>query len=394
MANFPLRRKILRAGLCMVLLPLPSMAEQTPANPAKATEKLASAPGTSAWPAWDTFRTQFMNEGGRILSGAEGTGQTYSEAQAYALFFALVANDRPAFDKILAWTENNLCGGDMTVQLPAWLWGKRTDGTWGVMDSNPASDADVWIAYALGEAGRLWNERRYRALSGLLAARILREETADLPGLGRSLLPAPKGFTVGKQRWRLNPSYMPLQVMQWLARTQPQPEWRALADSSRDIIVGSSPKGFTPDWTLYDAKQGFLPDTEGAEKGQGGYNAIRVYLWAGMLHPDAPDRQQVLAALAPMARFVREQGYPPESIDILSGKSSGAGASGFSAAMLPFLQAEKESAALQEQRTRLEARPVRANAYYEQALALFGRGWDEDFYQFSAAGQLQVRWQR
>lgn len=400
MADVPLRRKILHAGLCTVLLPLPSMAAQAPASPAKTPAKPASTPAkapaaaTSAWPTWDTFRTQFMSEGGRILSGAEGTGQTYSEAQAYALFFALVANDRRAFDKILAWTENNLCGGDMTAQLPAWLWGKRADGTWDVMDSNPASDADVWIAYALGEAGRLWNERRYRALSGLLAARILREETADLPGLGRSLLPAPKGFAVGQQRWRLNPSYMPLQVMQWLARTQPQPEWRALADSSRDIIVGASPKGFAPDWTLYDAKQGFLPDTEGAEKGQGGYNAIRVYLWAGMLHPDAPDRQQVLAALAPMARFVREQGYPPESIDILSGKGSGAGASGFSAAMLPFLQAEKENTALQEQRTRLEARPVRANAYYEQALALFGRGWDEDFYQFSAAGQLQVRWQR
>ena len=335
-----------------------------------------------------------MNEGGRILSGAEGTGQTYSEAQAYALFFALVANDRASFEKILAWTENNLCAGDMTTRLPAWLWGKRPDGTWDVMDSNPASDADIWIAYALGEAGRLWNERRYRALSTLLAARILREETADLPGLGRSLLPAPKGFTQGDQRWRLNPSYMPLQVMEWLAHTQPQPEWRALANSSRNIIMGASPKGFTPDWTLYDAQQGFLQDTEGAEKGQGGYNAIRVYLWVGMLHPDTPGRQPLLNALAPMARFVRQHGYPPETIDILSGQHSGAAASGFSAALLPFLRATQENTALQEQRTRLQARPVRQNAYYEQALALFGTGWDEGVYQFTATGQLQVRWQR
>ena len=27
-------------------------------------------------------------------------------------------------------------------------------------------------------------------------------------------------------------------------------------------------------------------------------------------------------------------------------------------------------------------------------LSLFGMGWDEDFYQFTATGQLQVRWQR
>mgnify|MGYP003599732621 FL=1 len=403
MADLSLRRNMLYAGLCSLLLPLPSLAAQAPASvpppSGKPTDTTAKTPSPAAantpiWPAWESFRTQFMNEGGRILSGAEGTGQTYSEAQAYALFFALVANDRASFEKILAWTENNLCAGDMTTRLPAWLWGKRPDGTWDVMDSNPASDADLWIAYALGEAGRLWNERRYRALSTLLAARILREETADLPGLGRSLLPAPKGFTQGGQRWRLNPSYMPPQVMEWLAHTQPQPEWRALANSSRNIIMGASPKGFTPDWTLYDAQQGFLQDTEGAEKGQGGYNAIRVYLWAGMVHPDAPDRQSVLNALAPMARFVRQHGYPPETIDILSGQHSGAAASGFSAAMLPFLRATQESTALQEQRTRLQARPVRKNAYYEQALALFGMGWDDNFYQFTASGQLQVRWQR
>ena len=403
MVDFLLRRKILHTGLCSLLLPLPGLAAQAPASATTASDKPAHtaaqppatpANQTPAWPAWEAFRSQFMNEGGRILSGAEGTGQTYSEAQAYALFFALVANDRASFEKILAWTENNLCAGDMTTRLPAWLWGKRPDGTWDVMDSNPASDADLWIAYALGEAGRLWNDRRYRALSTLLAARILREETADLPGLGRSLLPAPKGFTQGGQRWRLNPSYMPPQVMEWLAHTQPQPEWRVLANSSRNIIMGASPKGFTPDWTLYDAQQGFLQDTEGAEKGQGGYNAIRVYLWAGMLHPDTPGRQPLLNALAPMARFVRQHGYPPETIDILSGQHSGAAASGFSAALLPFLRATQENTALQEQRTRLQARPVRQNAYYEQALALFGVGWDEDFYQFTATGQLQVRWQR
>lgn len=401
MANLPLRRSILQAGLGTLLLPLHGMAadKAAPEKPAKANpnpkaDPKAQAPAQPSWPAWETFRTQFMNEGGRILSGAEGSGQTYSEAQSYGLFFALVANDRAAFDKILAWTENNLCGGDMTAQLPAWLWGKRGDGTWGVIDSNPASDSDLWIAYALGEAGRLWNDRRYRALSGLLAARILREETADLPGLGRTLLPAPKGFTQGDKRWRLNPSYMPLQLMEWFAQTQPQPQWRALVNSSRDIIIGSSPKGFTPDWTLYDADKGFLPDTEGAEKGQGAYNAIRVYLWAGMLHTNAPDRQRVLDALAPMARFISQQGYPPEHIDILSGQSSGAAASGFSAAVLPFLKAHKDSAALQEQRLRMDARPIRANAYYEQALGLFGVGWDEGVYQFTATGQLQVRWQR
>ena len=360
--------------------------------PGAQAQPAAAGGGRSAWPAWDAFKAQFINEGGRVVSDDDGGGQTYSEGQSYALFFALVANDRPMFEKLLRWTENNLCEGDMTARLPAWLWGRRPDGTWGVIDSNAASDADLWIAYALGEAGRLWNERSYRALSALLAARVLREETADIPGLGPTLLPAPKGFVQPNGRWRLNPSYMPMHLMHWLAASDYDPQWKKLVDSSLKVIRGSSPKGFTPDWTVYDAKQGFLVDTEGKEKGQGTYNAIRVYLWAGVMHADAPGRKALLDTLAPMARYVREQGYPPESIDILTGQASGPAPSGFSAAMLPFLRAMGDDKALQSQRMRLEARPLRPKAYYEQVLALFGQGAFEGQYRFTATGQLLARW--
>lgn len=383
MTEFLSRRTALQAGAGAALLAsLPTARAQQAAAPA----------GRLAWPAWDAFKAQFINEGGRVVSDDDGGGQTYSEGQAYALFFALVANDRPMFDKLLRWTENNLCGGDMTARLPAWLWGKRPDGTWGVIDSNAASDADLWIAYALGEAGRLWNERSYRALSALLAARVLREETADIPGLGPTLLPAPKGFVQANGRWRLNPSYLPMHLMHWLAASDLDPQWKPLVDSSLKVIRGSSPKGFTPDWTVYDAKQGFLVDTEGKEKGQGTYNAIRVYLWAGVMHTDAPGRKALLDTLAPMARYVRDQGYPPESIDILTGQASGPAPSGFSAAMLPFLRAVGDDKALQSQRMRLEARPLRPTAYYEQTLALFGQGAFDGQYRFTATGQLIVRW--
>lgn len=362
------------------------------ATPAKTASSSAVAEAAAVlWPAWDAFKRQFVSEGGRVSSSDPEGPRTYSEGQAYALFFALVANDRAMFETLLQWTENNLCGGDMTARLPAWLWGKRKDGDWGVMDSNPASDADLWIAYALGEAGRLWGERRYLALSALLAARVLREETADLPGLGLSLLPAPTGFEEGPGRWRLNPSYLPMQVMHWLAATEPQSGWAQLADSSLQIILRSAPQGFSPDWTLYDIRQGFLVYPEG-NKGQGTYNAIRVYTWAGMLHPQAPGARPLLAALTPMARFVRDRGYPPESIDILSGQSSGPAPSGFSAAMLPLLQALDDQATLRTQRLRLEAKPLRPDAYYEQVLGLFGLGWMDGRFRFSATGHLVPRW--
>ena len=104
------------------------------------------------------------------------------------------------------------------------------------------------------------------------------------------------------------------------------------------------------------------------------------------------ERKALLEALQPMARFVREQGYPPESIDILTAQGSGPAPSGFSAAVLPFLRAVGDDRALQSQRMRLEARPLRPTAYYEQVLGLFGLGAMEGHYRFTANGQLTLRW--
>jgi endoglucanase len=392
------RRHWLQAGAALAVAPFAGSealaagkANAGPAMAAATPGKAAVPPTPPVWADWEAFKKQFVSDTGRVSASDPEGPRTYSEGQSYALFFALVANDRGLFETILQWTENNLCGGDLTVRLPAWLWGKRKDGDWGVIDSNPASDADVWIAYALGEAGRLWNDRRYRALSALLAARVLREETAELPGLGLSLLPAPSGFQEGPDSWRLNPSYMPLQVMHWLAASEPESPWARVADSSLQIVLRSAPKGFSPDWTVYSASQGFSVYAEG-NKGQGTYNAIRVYTWAGMMHPQAAGARPLLTALGPMAQFVREKGYPPESIDILTGQASGPAPSGFSAALLPFLHSLGDRAALNTQRLRMEARPLRPDAYYEQVLGLFGKGWVDGWFRFGPSGHLLPRW--
>lgn len=346
----------------------------------------------SKWPAWDVFRAQFISDGGRVIDVGSPRSQTFSEGQSYALFFSLIANDRVSFDKILQWTEDNLCKGDMTAHLPAWLWGRRDDNTWGILDDNPASDSNLWIAYALGEAGRLWNERRYRLLANLLIARILREETANLPGLGPCLLPASKHFEIQPGRWRLNPSYMPMHLMNWLAESQADPLWKDIAESSLKIITKSAPIGFVPDWILYDINKGFLPDLTGAEKGQGAYNAIRAYLWAGVLNTASPARQALVKALAPMGAFVKKNGYPPESIDILTGQAAKPGSTGFSAAVLPFLHALGDKSTTQTQLQRIQARPPLPDQYYAQVLSLFGLGWIDGVYRFTKNGQVQTRW--
>lgn len=346
------------------------------------------------WPAWSNFKQTFITADGRVIDHSGSIKPTVSEAQAYALFFALIANDKESFDTILRWTENNLAYGDLTAHLPAWQWGKRTDDSWGIIDKNSASDADFWITYTLSLAGDAWNEKRYTALSTLLAQRILNEETAEIPKLGLTLLPAPTGFAFADKSWKLNASYLPIQLLRWFDHTDKDPRWKQLLTSSMQIISGSSPQGYAADWILFHPDKGFIPDLNGTEKGDGGYNAIRVYLWAGMMHERDPDRATLIKTLLPMAKLTEAKGYPPEYINILSGEVKSPGSSGFSAALMPFLQASKASKALQQQELRLQAQPVKADAYYDQVLSLFALGWREKRYAFSIKGKAEMAWQK
>lgn len=344
------------------------------------------------WPAWNSFRSKFISDEGRVIDRSLPQNVTTSEGQSYALMFALIANDRASFDLILRWTENNLAGGDLTSQLPAWNWGKRADGSWGVIDGNAAADADLWIAYALGEAGQLWKAPKYSALAELLAARILREEAAELPGLGLALLPGPKGFHTDDVTWRLNPSYLPMQIMRRFSTIYPDMAWKRIADTSLEIIVRSAPSGFVPEWIDYQAGKGFLVSDQ--TPAATSFNAIRVYLWAGMLDGGDQAYSALLKTLAPMGRHVASSGTLSHEVITPGGTVKENASAGFSSALLPFLKASKQNTAQHQQQQRIVALdPLeRADNYYDQVLTLFGLGWIEGRYQFDRNGSLKPRW--
>lgn len=155
------------------------------------------------WPAWEQFKKAYVSAEGRVIDPSDARKITTSEGQSYALFFALAANDRQGFDKLFQWTQNNLAQGDLRAHLPGWLWGKKSEDEWTVLDSNSAADSDLWIAWALLEAGRLWKVDNYTEVGKALLARIADEEVADVPGLGPSVLPGKVGFADDKG-WRFN----------------------------------------------------------------------------------------------------------------------------------------------------------------------------------------------
>lgn len=344
------------------------------------------------WPHWEAYANRFIQHDGRVIEFSQGDRST-SEGQAYSLFHALVANDRKRFDKILAWTRDNLAKGDLKRHLPAWKWGQHKDKSWQVLDENPASDADLWLSYSLLEAGRLWHESRYTKLSLAILQNIKLEEVRYIPDLGLALLPAPKGFVSTDNRWKLNPSYLPVQIFRRFDEVNPEGPWRQLIDSTFKIISSTSRNGVVPDWVIYKTGAGFVEDLD--HQSVSSYDAIRVYLWLGTLPDEDPLKSRLLKALA---LDCDSEAWPPEKTYLKTNKREGEGPVGFKAALLPYLKARNKSQCIGRLSRQIESfwqnnllNP--SPTYYDHNLALFGLGWFEQRYRFYSHGRLLTQWE-
>lgn len=341
-----------------------------------ATSRAATCP----WPAWEQFKQDYLSDQGRVIDASDPRQITTSEGQSYALFFALVADDQTTFDRVLTWTRNNLARGDLRKHLPAWLWGRHSASQWQVLDANNATDADMWIAWALLEGGRIWHNDTYTRQGEALLKQIRRESVVRVPGLGMVLLPGKQGF-VQPGSWRLNPSYLPPQVLARMVRYHAP--WSEMRAANMALLVDTAPHGYVPDWVVWKKGEGWQLSVKPPLISS--YDAIRAYLWAGMLSDSDPDKARLLDHFAPMITATAARGAPPEKARVADGGLSGEGPVGFSAALLPALQ---HSPALQAQRQRVAVNFPGKNTYYNYVLTLFGQGWDQQRYRFSVNGEL------
>jgi endo-1,4-beta-D-glucanase Y len=355
------------------------------------------------WPLWEQYAAKYVDkDSGRVIDNQAG-GRTTSEGQAYAMFFALVAGDRTRFDKLLHWTEDNLAGGDMTAHLPAWEWGKAADGSWKVMDANSATDADLWMSYTLVQAGKLWNDARYKNMGEFMAKRIAHDEVTVIPTIGPVLMPGGNGFHPDATTWILNPSYEPLPLIEQMATIQPDGPWSAMVEALPKFLTAASAGGFVMDWVEYSTTSGWKPIAQPGQtdvtEALGSYDAIRVYLWTGISDSGTPQMAACMGSLSGMATYMRGALLPPAKVDEHGMIVNADGTAGFSAAVLPYLEAvgEKKQAADQLERvsaTRDSKTGLfgREQNYYDQNLALFGLGWYEQRFHFEKDGHLKVQW--
>lgn len=349
----------------------------------------ASANASSDWPEWNSFVNRFVQADGRVIDITFDRKST-SEGQSYGLFFALVANQRGQFDTILKWTSDNLAKGQLGDKLPAWLWGLRADGSWGVKDENSASDADLWIAYSLLEAARLWKAPGYADTGRKLLALIRRHHIAQAGSTGPVLLPG-YGFMLENGRFWLNPSYLPGFMFRYLAATDPKGPWQPVWDAHMRMAPKIFSAGVAPDMFVVDSKGVVMPDTQ--REPSGSYDAIRVYLWAGMSGQSSVEMVKMLSAYAAL---IGKYGAPPEKVNPVTGMATRSDWSpiGYSGAVLPFLSALGDKPTLEKQLDRLRAKQSGPSNYYDQVLILFGKGWFDGQYRFDDHGRVQPKWTR
>ena len=221
---------------------------------------------------WRSYAHDFVTTDGRVVDKRMSDATT-SEGQAYAMLRAVWIGDRTRFLAIRRWTQDNLQAGDATA-LPAWKWGRAETGEWGVLDANPASDADQLIAYALLLGAQRWQRPELRAQAIAILGRVWESEVTTA---GPRLVMAPGPWAVGKTPLRVNPSYFLPFAWRAFAQVDPAHDWIRLLDDGYALLGEMTMAGLPPDWAWLDANGAVVAPPAGSEDlGNFGFEAIRL----------------------------------------------------------------------------------------------------------------------
>lgn len=207
---------------------------------------------------WQAYRDRFIQGDGRVID-RQDNDRSISEGQAYAMLRAVMVNDADTFWRTFDWAERNLlrrdAEGQNLDQLWAWKWGS-SDGSWGILDANFATDADIDAATALILAARRWDCPTYLDIARTKLADIWDHGTVELPNGQRQLIPGPKeAFWPQPDLLIFNPSYFAPASFRLFAQVDPERDWLSLVDSGYEMLEASSAvslAGLPSDWIGYD----------------------------------------------------------------------------------------------------------------------------------------------
>lgn len=223
---------------------------------------------------WQAYRDGFVDDSGRVVDIANGS-ISHSEGQGYGLWLAVLADDRPTFERILSFTRTELMLRD--DGLAAWRWEPDSDPH--VQDTNNATDGDMLIAYALHQAGGLWEDSSYTAQAAAMVRTIGRTMLVTADGMA-AISPGELGFE-GKESDPgpvLNLSYWVFESLPIFAEIDPESDWNAVFSTGLEIArrAAVTKAGIPPDWISLD-EGGVVPAADFPP--EFGYNNIRIPLY-------------------------------------------------------------------------------------------------------------------
>lgn len=234
---------------------------------------------------WESYRRRFIQSDGRVID-FEASDRSTSEGQAYAMLRAVLIDDPETFALTLKWSENNLLrqqNSKPTDSLWAWKWGKKPDGSWGVIDNNFASDGDIDAITALILASRRWNRPEYLELAKIKLQDLWNLSSTTGYAGKRYLLPGPTAaFVPNESTLYLNPSYLAPYAFRIFAQVDPTRDWLSLVDTSYQILENSaqlSTVGLPSDWVALDIKTGQYQLVPPSSKLQSLYSFDAYRVW-------------------------------------------------------------------------------------------------------------------
>jgi len=266
----PATRRELLAGAPLLLAAAPAAGSALPAP---------RAPDDALRREWARFRDMFMAPEGRVVDTGNG-GISHSEGQGWAMLCAARADDRTSFLRLHAWSMRAL----KRPRDEFFSWRFTPGRAASLDDANNATDGDLFIAWALLEAGARWGDAAHTAQGQAIGRDVLRRLVRSAAG-HMLLMPGLRGFE-RQLHVVVNPSYYAFPALRALAAAVPDPMWLRLAADGIALLRRArfGRWGLPPDWLMVARGDERVSPAIGWPA-RFSYDAVRVplyFAWVGL----------------------------------------------------------------------------------------------------------------
>lgn len=238
----------------------------------------------------EAFLHRYVSADGRVIRHDQG-GDSVSEGQGYGLLLSYAVGDRQLFARIWDWTSANLQRPDGLLGFH-WAAGH-------LVDTTPAADADVQVAWALDLAGARWSSPADTAAARRIAGAVASKEIGYDDQGHPTLAAGPWAVRPG-QPVSVEPGYWTYPADRALAALTDDNRWRQLAASDIAHLRALTDDGrvLPADWAALGS--GSKPEpvalTAGSQARQSGQDGLRALVWSDC----TPAGRRLAAAWWPM----------------------------------------------------------------------------------------------